>query len=1170
MKRASQIFAFFLLIVVFTIGAGNISAQSFRATIQGKVTDAAGATVPGAVVTATQQGTNATQTVTTSDDGEYVFAQLQPGTYALKIEAPNFKTAINSEVTVETDQNLRFDISLEAGNVSEVVTVEDTPSIINTETQEKAEVITQRQVQDLPLNGRNFTDLALLVPGVYPRPNEDDQGQGVAASGSRTDSTNFILDGTTNRSDRNGAVGVNTGLDSIREFKVSTSNYAAEYGKVGGAQINVVSKSGTNRFSGTLFEYVRNDAFDAIDVFSSPEEGKTLRRHQFGGTVGGPLPFFNFGEGGPVFESGKDKTFFFVSYERTLQTRSQSAQSTAPNADWLRGDFRNLRGNGTNTAACVPGSAVNTTATNPCNDDTNRVTCLSRNPTTGAVTKVECPVLNVIPLTVNPLFPNILPANPLSLEILKRLPAANVPGSLTQYRTTLPSENNNNQFSTKIDRTINDQNSFFVRYSQESGDSIDPFPSARNFYPGFGRTGNSNSKSFAFSDTHIFTPRLVNEFRLGYLYQHNETLGENSDVDYVSLFGIPGLPTSSSPNLQGYPAIRIDGFSEFGDRPNDPFVYTFRNFQIYDSVNAIFGNHNVKAGVDILRPNYVEADVRNVRGDFRFRGRNTAPGGGTVSGYGSFADFLYGLPDSTQRQIGAEPADLRGWQYSFFLQDNWRVASWLTLNLGVRYDLAAPLTEKNNRLSNYLPELRQSVCAGGEVRENGVLICRSADELGLPASLVRADKNNIAPRFGFAIRPFNDDKTVIRGGAGIFYSVETINPARQQLALNYPYIFRETYSRLSTNLTLLSFQNPFPATRGELQGVAEPQGIPTDSKVPEIYQYNLTLERELVKDLALEIGYVGTQAHFLGLRYNLNGTYPVGVNQTTGVIITARPNPAFGDIQYQVQEANSYYHGLQTSLRRRARNGLTMLVSYTFSKTMDMNSNTNNSTTGVQRNPQNVRNFRAEYALSDFHRTHQFSASFNYDLPFGKGRTFFSDANGLANAFLGGWQLNGIVTHLSGRPFTPQFAAPDVTQQRPDLIGDPYSNIPEGFFFNPYAFARPQGQEGDAFGNAGRNILIGPAYNRTDLSLFKNFRVNETTRLQFRWEVFNVFNEANYRLPTFLLPNNISAFTTGIGATATTAPAITLDELRRTTNVGRPTELATPMREMQFAVRLIF
>lgn len=1139
------------LVMFLAVFAMNIFGQTTNSTVVGKVTDANGATVPNATVTITQKETNRAQTVTTNDDGEYVVPQLPPGNYTIRVSASGFKIALNEALTLETDTTSRINITLETGDVNETVTVTSEPSVVNTETSDKGEVITQKQVQDLPLNGRDFQDLALLVPGVYPRPAEDDQGQGVAAAGSRTDATNFILDGTTNRSDRNGAVGVNTSVDSIQEFKVSTSNYSAEFGRVAGAQINVLSKSGTNRFSGTLFEYVRNDVFDAIDVFADPDDGKALRRNQFGGSIGGPLPFFNFGEGGPAFTNGKDRTFFFTSFEKTLQVRSENALSTAPNAAWLTGDFRNVRGAGTDG---ILGNS----------NDTNRVLCLSRNPITLAVTKVECPVQNVIPFAVDPLFPNIIPANPVSLEILKRIPASNIAGSQSGYRASGISDLDRNQFLLKVDHRISGNNNLSVRYSQDGNNNSDPFPSARNFYPTFGRTGNGSNKSIAISDIHTFSSRIINEFRFGYYKQHSETLGENSTQDFVSLLGIPGLPTSSVAGLQGYPAIRIDGFSEIGDRPNDPLVYDFKNLQFYNITTAILGNHTLKIGADIMRPNYVEADIRNVRGDFRFRGRNTHPSGSAVSGFYSFADFLYGLPDATQRQIGADPADLRGIQYAFFVQDDWRITNWLTLNLGVRYDRATPLHEKDNRLSNFIPALGISVCAGGEVRDpvTNAVICLSADSQGIPRSLINPDKNNFAPRVGFAMRPFKDDKTVIRGGAGIFYSMETINPARQMLAISYPYVQRETYSRLSTNLTLLSWQNPYPSGRGGFDGVNTPSGVPLNTQTPEVYQFNLTMERELVKDLALEVGYVGTQARRLGMRYNLNQAYPVSFNGTS--LVNVRPYPTLGDVTYQVQGVNSNYHGLQSSLRRRSRNGLTLLLSYTFSKAMDMNSNTNNSTTGSQRTPQDIRNWRGEYALSDFHRTHQLSGSFNYDLPFGKGKTFFRGAKGFVNQLVSGWQMNGVVSFLSGRPYTPTFVTTDISQQRPDLLSDPYQNIPNGFYFNPFAFARPQASATDVnlIGSAGRNILIGPSFSKTDLSLFKNIKFNERTRLQLRWEVFNAFNHANFKLPTFLLPTNISA----VGAT----PAITLDELRLQTNVGRPTELSTQMREMQFAIRLIF
>lgn len=1099
--------------------------QTFKATLVGQVTDQNGAIVPGAAITITEKTTNQKQTATSNDEGNFIIPQLDPGLYSVRIEADSFKTTVSENLTLETGQSARVNIVMEAGSISEQVIVNAEPSVINTETSAKGEVITQKQVSDLPLNGRDFTSLALLAPGVYPRPADDDQGEGLAAAGTRTDASNYILDGVVNKSDRNGSVGVNTSVDSIREFKVETSTYTAEFGRSAGAQVNVVSKSGTNNFRGSLFNYLRNDAFDARNFFTAADEDKTLRRNQFGGTLGGPLPFFNFGQGGPVITNGRDRTFFFISFEGTRQERSESALSTAPRASWLTGDFRDVLGAGPDlilgTADDVAGS--------------NQVRCI-----TSAGVKVTCPTPNVIPLTNTVVgTTTVLGINPISALILQRLPAANTITTQTPfgYSATVLGKTDRNQSLMRIDHRLTDNNSASFRYSQQWGDGFDPFPSNRNFYPTFGRNTKQNYKNFAFSDSHVFSSRIINEARFGLFNQNSENLGENRDQDYIALLGIPGLPTSNVSSVQGYPAIRIDGFSEFGDRPNDPFSYRLRNYQFYDAITAIFGNHSLKFGVDIIRSNYVEADVRNVRGDFRFRGRNTNTGTGTSSGFRSFADFLYGLPDSTQRQIGAEPADLTGSQYAFFIQDDWRVTNWLTLNLGLRYELQTPLTEATGRLGNFVPEFGTTILSG---------------DPRLPEGMINTDRNNWGPRIGFAMRPFKNDKTVIRGGAGIYYSLETFNPIRQQLANTFPFLQRESFSRLASSPLLLSFQNPFPNGQGGIQGLTTPFGLQVNYSTPEIYQFNFTIERELAKDLALEVGYVGSQGRFLGQRYNLNAAYPTGAvtATTTGGVttytpVTARLFPALGDIQYQEQVANSNYNGLQTSLRRRSRGGLTLLMSYTFSKSIDTASSTNNSTTGTQKFPQDVRNLKNEKALSDFDRTHQFTASFNYELPFGRGRRFFRNSNFASEFFFGGWQFNGIYTYLSGRPFTPQYTAADVAQQRPNIIGDPLTNIPTGLAFNPAAFARPAASPTNPtlFGNAGRNILTGPAFNSMDLSLMKNFRITERAKIQFRWEVFNVFNKTNFQVPVFLLDSS---------------------------SVGTYSQTANENREMQFALKFLF
>jgi hypothetical protein len=1118
----------------------TVTAQTFKATVAGQVTDATGAALPNATVTITSPATNQSQTATTDGEGNFTFAQLDPGSYTLRVEAVNFKVLQQTNLVLETNQSARLNLALEAGNVSETVTVEAEAPVINTETSGKGEVITPRQVQDLPLNGRNFTDLALLTPGVYRRPADDDQGEGLATSGTRTDASNFILDGINNRSDRNANIGVNTSVDSIREFRVETSTYSAEFGRTAGAQINVVSKSGTNRFSGSLFEYVRNDAFDAknalaFDVPGTPddESEKVLRRNQFGGTVGGPLPFFNFGEGGPVFNSGKDRTFFFASYEGTRERRSATSINTAPNEAWTRGDFRNVRGAG---ADGILGNA----------DDTGRVLCLRRtSATSNAVTRVECPTQNVIPFSPVATDPLLVQASPIALQILRFVPTANITGTQQSYVARGINRPDRNQYLAKIDHRVSENNSAYFRFARQRSDGYQAFPSARNFYPGFGRDSLSRNDSYAVSDTHIFSPTIVNEARFGYFNQDTENLGQNRDIDYNALFGIPGV--SPGEDLQGFPAIRIDGFSEFGDRPNDPFSYKLKTFQFFDSLSIVAGKHNLKLGVDIIRSNFIENDVRNVRGDFRFRGQNTHPTGATSSGFYSFADFLLGLPGSTSRQIGATPADTTGTQYAFFAQDDFRITNWLTLNLGFRYEYQTALSEATGRLANLLVDGNTgTLICPQEVRNetNGALVCASAASAGLPETLVKSDKNNFGPRVGFALRPFRDDKTVIRGGAGIYYSLETFNPIRQQLAVQSPFLNRINYTRVSAMPLGLSLANPFPG------GIAEgtPRGMNPDYKQPEIYQYNLTIERELLKDLVLEVGYVGSRGKFLGLRYNINAPLPTGtvVNGVPQTFRRFQAQYGTATIQYQDQFGISNYNALQASLRRRAANGLTLLLSYTFSKSIDTGSSTNNSTTGSQDFPQDIRDILGtQRGLSDFDRRHQFTGSFNYELPFGKGRKFFGDANGLTQILLGGWQVNGIVSRLSGRPFTPQYSAADVGAQRPDVIGDPYADIPEGLLFNPAAFRRPTatGGEVDLFGNAGRNILTGPSFRSVDLSLLKNIRLAERMRLQLRVESFNLFNTPNYQVPIFQLDN---------------------------ANVGRVVATSTEGREFQFAVKLLF
>lgn len=1079
-RRHLQPIAMAIVLLLISLRLGT--AQTFSSTVVGRVTDATGGVLPGATIELVHKETGAVHTGVTGGEGSFMVASLPPGEYELRAGLSGYRRTVRPGIRLETGQTQRVNVALELGGVEVEVTVRTTLPVLNTDTSSKGEVITPRQVEELPLNGRDYTDLALLAPGVYRRPADDDQAQGLAASGTRTDASNFVLDGSVNRQDRTAGSGVNISLDAIQEFSVRTSSYSAEYGRTAGVQVNVVSKAGGNKFRGSAFEYLRDGAFDAKNFFADPAQESTLKRHQLGGSLGGPI--------------FKNRTFFFASYEGTLEKRTVSQLTTAPNAAWLQGDFRNVRGAGPDG---VLGNA----------DDTNRIV--------DPVTRGEFPTPNVIPASR---------FHPAAQKMLAFLPAANRAGTLDGYATTGQDDGHNNKLSLRIDHSIGNSDRLDARWARQIGGGYDPFPSNRNFYPGFGRDSTSRKDALTMGDSHFFSSQIMGEVRVGLYDQHNENLGQNRDRDWITEFGIPGL--SPLADQQGWPAIRIDGFSEFGDRPNDPFIYDVQNLQFQGTIIASRGSHGLKFGFDSIRSNYVETDVRNVRGDFRFRGRNTNPAANSTStGFRSFADFLLGLPDSTQRQLDSTPADLVGWQHALFIQDDWRIHPRLTLNLGLRYEMQTALTEKENRISNFVPGLGEVV--SGDPR--------------LPKGLVDPDRNNIGPRLGFAWRPTDGNRLVIRGGAGIYYSLETFNPIRQQLAVKAPFVSREQYSRDANNRTLLSFSNPYPTGRGAVDGVSTPFGLQVDYQTPELYQYNLTLERELMRDLAIEIGYVGSQGRHLGRRYNLNQPRVIGLS-ATNTPVTERPYPQYGDIQYQTQTASSSYNALQVAARRRSAGGLTMLVSYTFSRAIDDASSTNNSTTGTQKFPQNVYNLAAERGLADFHRQHQFAASFNYDLPFGEGRHWGAGMKGLSQAVFGGWQVNGIVTVLSGRPFTPQYAAADVGQQRPDRVGDPRANIPAGLAFNPAAFARPQAaDDGDFYGNAGRNILIGPGFQNVDLSLFKTFTLKSRLRLQFRTEVFNILNHPNFQVPVFLLDN---------------------------TNVGTYTSTASNAREMQFALKLLF
>ncbi|MFN0110433.1 MAG: carboxypeptidase regulatory-like domain-containing protein [Blastocatellia bacterium] len=1144
------------MLFVLALLTVSVFGQGFKASLVGVVTDSQKDVIPGARITLERPDTGEKLSAMTDENGGYSFQQVTPAVYVLRIEANGFASRVEQNLKLEISQARRFNVTLQAGGVTEVVTVTSGGATLNTEVGSKTEVMTTRQIEDLPLNGRNYLDLAKLLPGVQESP---ESAGNLNTNGTRSDATGYIQDGISNRIDRGAGQAVVTSPDTIQEFRVETSTYSAQYGRTAGAQIQVISKTGANRFSGSLFEFVRNDVLDAKDPFLLPTDSKKLNRHQFGGTIGGPLALPRFGEGGPSFRSGKNRSFFFASYDGFRERRSVNASTQAPHPDWLKGDFRNLRSAG-------PDGRMGTT------DDIGRILfpVVTVNPTTNAVSisRREFPTPNVIPDNM---------VSPVARKLLQFVPARNVEGTLMNYISSAVNDVKSHVMAIRIDQRFNEKTTLFGRYAWTDSDNFNPaLGQARDFYPGFGGTTEANNRLLAMGFTRVISPGVINELRFGLNQTKQFIYGQYFGRDINRELGITNL--AIAPEVQGFPEILIDGFPQFGDRGGWPQSYRAGNYQVSDTLTWVKKGHSIKMGGELFWTHYDETNYNSPRGEFRFRGRATNPANAVSSGPLSFADFMMGYLHTVQSGDVPRPSNFRNRQGSAYVQDDWNLNGRLTLNLGVRYDLLGPLTEKNNRISNYVPQVNKLICATTE-REPCVI------DNSFPKALLKNDYNNFAPRVGFALRLGKGNKTVVRGGAGVFYSMSLLTLTKQQFSVGYPFVNTLNYNVTTTvynpdTLRIDSVLNKPPS----LTGLNTPRGIAVDDPLGSVYQYNFTIERELAKDLVLEVAYVGSQGRHLGRRYNIN---PLVINKalidfnrlntqldyvlpqirrlTQLGVGTTIGNITFGDIIYQENSGASNYNSGQISLRRRARRGLIMQGAYSFSKSLDSASYVDAGTLGSSfQYPQDPDNLQYEYGLSDFDRTHRFTGSLVWDLPFGRGQRFFRKS-GIEQKLFSGFQLNGTVTLQSGRPFTPKLQTADFTGQRPDLLGDPLKDIPAGRYFNPFAFGDPsrvasiERDNPNLYGTAGRSLLRGPKYYPVNLSLIRNFQLRERMRAQFRIEAFNLLNQPNFDVPDFTIETPIFD---------ETKP--TDERLRLAPNTGALTRILLPMRELQIGLRITF
>ncbi|HWS89511.1 MAG TPA: TonB-dependent receptor [Pyrinomonadaceae bacterium] len=1117
LRRVSRVTACLLLLCVCL--TPKASAQVNTASVTGLVTDAAGAVVPNASVTLKNKATNVEMTATTDSSGYYTFASVPVGVYSVTVEQQGFKRVAIGEVKLEVGQKARVDAALEVGAVTETVTV-TSATLLTTQEATTGGVIENRMVEQLPLSGRNWDDLISLVPGVQSdRYTEEGGGTangrtgGANVHGVRSLQNNFVLDGVDNNSISENVQELTTqvarpSVDSIQEFKVSTNPYSAENGRSPGALISVTTKSGTNAFHGTLYEFHRNRVFDANNFFNNRAGARKPQniQNQFGGNIGGPVV--------------RDEAFFFFNYEGTRVRKGSTRLGNVPLANEILGDFSNAAA----VANRIPGGAYATIF--------DRVG--------------DCRAL--VPSAFNPngsFINNRIPAqclDPVAQRVLGLLPAPNVtPGSgplnLNNFIRNPGIQDDTDSYTGRFDWQQNAKNSFFVRYTLSDrfryvpgifGGTVDGTGSSAN-----GRL-NMQGQSAAVGWTRVFSSRLINEFRLGWGRNNSlavqDPFGTNTLAE-LGFLGVPDSPLYSG----GLPGISISarggttlpggqsGFDRLGSPDFLPKSQRTNQFQWTDNVSLSHGAHQFKFGGDLRAPlRNIYLDVPSLRGTYTFDGNRTGVG---------LADFLLGYPSGVQL-ANPQVVDTRLRMFSGFFQDDWKATPKLTLNLGLRYDYATWPYEGGDRLTNFDPE-------------TGQLFTPANSPYG--RSLIQPDRNNFAPRVGLAYQ--FDEATVVRAGYGRFYMLFERAGSEDQLALNLPWLVQNNVTAANTSSTANNIRLRTGFNLSLNPASVDPRlvrlrAINPEAVMPSIDQWNIGLQRRLYGNLVATADYVGTKGTHLSVLRNLNQQLFNAAGVGTGVI----PYPNLGPIEYRDNGGNSNYHGGELTLEKRFSRGFSFRTAYTYSKSIDF-AQEHLAAGGTGSFTQNARDLRERRGPSDFDVRHRFVGSYIYELPFGKGRSYLND--GALAHVLGGWRLSGLANVRSGRPFTVSANSNStalggargggLVSAFADCLRDGTLDSDERTvdrWFDTTAYAVPTPAR---LGNCGRNTLRGPNLTNFDASLVRTFDYfGEDRALEFRWEVFNVFNTPQFGLPD----RNVSG-----------------------TAAGRISTLAGDPRVMQFALK---
>lgn len=1045
MKRA--------LLLMLSI-VSSLAAQSVTGTLVGTVTDATGV-IPGAKILVTNQGTGVIWPATSSQSGDYIVPNLPAGSYRIRAEHPGYRTVTIENVNLLLNATVRNNVRFEVGDVQQAVEVTASAPVVQSETSSVALVIDTHAMQALPVNGRTLDTFILTAAG-----NAGDWASNPKIGGAQHwGGSVFTVNGVTTNDLGNGggaysyttAMATQPSLDTIQEFKVESNSAKAEYG--GAVAVSILTKSGSNEFHGSLFEYNRNRELAANQFFSN-SAGKAkppYNRNEFGVTVGGPVI--------------RNRTFFFASYEGLRLRNSNPGTFSVPIQEIRNGDF-------TGYAAIKD------------------------------------------PLTGSPFPNNIIPTSrldPRAAKMLSFIPLPNRAGKTYNYAETMSNKIGINRASARVDHNLNSTNMLFAALSYGKGS---PYQVNQYSPMAYGSYSNAGflTKTASLTYTRILSPSMTNELRGSYFAMENIRMGQNTDFNPASLF-----PTLFTPlPMGGLPTFNITGFTKVGDyggaNPNPQITE-----QIGDTFSWVHGSHMTKAGIDIAfsRVSTNPSVTAAALGTFSFNGRYSG---------NAVADVVLGYPTSATRAT-ATPANVIGQQrYGAYIQDDWQVSSKLTVNFGLRYELQTQLSERSGSWTNVNfadgSLVLRSVNGQLPSTANQTMLALypyvKSEDIGWGSDVLLPDHKNFAPRVGFAYRPFQDSKTVIRGGYGIFYSLIPIYQGVYQLGIsNSPYRLVQSFTSGATSPTV-TLADPFAVT-------------PTVSANPVLYavnrqirnpysqQWNLTIERQLPGQVGMRVSYIGSKTNrALYVNYEMNAP----LTQRAGELQSMRPYQPWSNIYAMMQNGHAFTHQMQTEVTKRFRSGLFFNGSFTWTKTLD-----NVGTTGSPQNPYDASQDRGR---ADGIRPFVFYGTASYELPFGPGK-HFSVSNSVLGKVVGGWRVASVLQLRSGSPFTVYFSP---TQSgwyatRADAVSSDLYPAEQSIarWFNPSAFSAPAAF---TFGNGARNLLTGPGQKMIDVSLAKTTGITDRVQAEFRADFFNLPNTPSFGNPAanVSVPSTVGIITT--------------------------------------------